>query len=389
MHASIIDFIRRFTFTVSQSVTSANSIDDPSRTMFAPPTDVTINVETLPDIFGSISVACWVFVFTPQIYKNWKRSSTDGLATNFLVIWTAGDVCNVVGAIFQNVLPTMIILAMYYILADIALLYQVYIYGGNKSEDSPNKSDSGPERQPLLASSASITTRTRRDSSILGKLFRHFQHPEHSSPATPLIDESLEHAPDRPRTLLQELWFNTYMVLLVIAAGLSGWYISALVGNRRHKHHRYGKTSDPEDSTGLEFDPTGQLFGYLCAALYLGSRIPQILTNYRRRSTEALSLLFIMYACLGNITYDMSIFTFSPQTHCFDGPGECEKGEASAIYRRYLAINASWIIGSLGALLLDLVVFFQFFLYSGEKQGNENGNAGSPNNSRRQEHIDA
>lgn len=349
--------------------------------MFPAQTDVTINVETLPDIFGSISVACWVFVFTPQIYKNWKRSSTDGLATNFLVIWTAGDVCNVVGAIFQNVLPTMIILAMYYILADIALLYQVYIYGGNTSENSSNKVDSAPERQPLLASSASITTQTRSNTSIFDKLRRHFINPEHSSPATPLIDERLE-SPERPRTLLQELWFNTYMVLLVIAAGLSGWYISAMVGNRRHGHHHYDKTSDP-DSTGLEFDPIGQIFGYLCAALYLGSRIPQILTNYRRRSTEALSLLFIMYACLGNITYDMSIFTFSPQTHCFDGPGECEKGEASAIYRRYLAINASWIVGSLGALLLDMIVFFQFFLYSGEKQGNES--AGTVDRSRRQE----
>lgn len=351
--------------------------------MFPPQTDVTINVETLPDIFGSISVACWVFVFTPQIYKNWKRSSTDGLATNFLVIWTAGDVCNVVGAIFQNVLPTMIILAMYYILADIALLYQVYIYGGNTSEDS--KTDPTDERQPLLDTPAAIAIRTRRNSSLISIIRQHFQHPEHSSPATPLIDERLEYVPERPRTMLQELWFNTYMVLLVIFAGLSGWYISALVGNRRHEHHRYDKNSDP-DSTGLEFDPVGQFFGYLCAVLYLGSRFPQILTNYRRQSTEALSLLFIMYACLGNITYDMSIFTFSPQAHCFDGPNECEKGEAGAIYRRYLAINASWIVGSLGALLLDLIVFFQFYLYSGEKQSGER--ASDAGLSRRSEDID-
>lgn len=344
--------------------------------MFPPQSSATLDIEALPDIFGSISVACWVFVFTPQIYKNWKRSSTDGLATNFLVIWTAGDVCNVVGAIFQNVLPTMIILAMYYILADVALLYQVYTYGGNTSEDANKRSNSVPsdaERQPLLAPQ-STSAGASQENSFFDKLRRHFRHPEHSSPTTPLIDERYESAqptPERPRTLLQELWFNTYMVLLVIAAGVSGWYISNMIGHRHHQHreHRdYDKSSDSDLSEPMEFDTIGQLFGYLCAALYLGSRFPQILTNYRRKSTEALSLLFIMYACLGNITYDMSIFTFSPQSHCADGPGECEAGEASAIYRRYLAINASWIVGSLGALLLDLIVFTQFFLYSGEQQ---------------------
>lgn len=360
---------------------------DPSSTMFPPQSSATLDIEALPDIFGSISVACWVFVFTPQIYKNWKRSSTDGLATNFLVIWTAGDVCNVVGAIFQNVLPTMIILAMYYILADIALLSQVYAYGGKTSEDAAENSisvSSDTERQPLLAPVAA-NAEPPSGNSYFDNLRRHFPHPEHSSPTTPLIDERYERAqPERPRTLLQELWFNAYMVLLVIAAGISGWYISAMIGHRHHQHRNYDKNGDSDLSEPMEFDSIGQIFGYLCAALYLGSRFPQILTNYRRKSTEALSLLFIMYACLGNITYDMSIFTFSPQTHCVDGPGRCEEGEAGAIYRRYLAINASWIVGSLGALLLDLIVFTQFFLYSGDERKNDDGNVGDVTSTRRE-----
>lgn len=349
--------------------------------MFPPP-PATLDIEALPDIFGSISVACWIFVFTPQIYKNWKRSSTDGLATNFLVIWTAGDVCNVIGAICQGVLPTMIILALYYILADIALLYQVYIYGGQSPDNAPRDVGSAPsdnERQPLLAISSPSPAydETQPKPSLVGRVRQYFQNAEHSSPATPLIDERYDNAarrPAQPRTILQEVWFNTYMVLLVVAAGLSGWYISTAVARHRSRHHDYNKHDSLEPAEPMEFDLVGQTFGYLCAALYLGSRIPQILTNYRRKSTEALSLLFILYACLGNITYDMSIFTYSPEVNCHAGPGRCEKGEAGAIYRRYLAINASWLVGSLGALFLDLIVFAQFFMY-----GDEESDCGSAN----------
>lgn len=57
-------------------------------------------------------------VFSPQIIENWKRSSADGLSVVFIVIWLAGDFFNIIGAVLQGVLPTMIILAIYYTLAD-------------------------------------------------------------------------------------------------------------------------------------------------------------------------------------------------------------------------------------------------------------------------------
>ena len=52
-------------------------------------------------------------------YENFKRKSLEGLSLTFIVLWLAGDVFNVLGAVLQGVLPTMIILAVYYTLADI------------------------------------------------------------------------------------------------------------------------------------------------------------------------------------------------------------------------------------------------------------------------------
>jgi hypothetical protein len=85
-----------------------------------------------------------------------------------------------------------------------------------------------------------------------------------------------------------------------------------------------------------------------------------LLLNYRRKSTEGVSLLFFLFACIGNLTYDLSIFAYSP---ICDDPGHCKPGEASGLYWRYILVNFSWIAGSLGTLLLDMAIFVQFFMY--------------------------
>jgi hypothetical protein len=58
--------------------------------------------------FRSISIACWVVVFSPQIVENFRRGSADGLSLQFIIVWLAGDVFNILGAVLQGVLPTMV-----------------------------------------------------------------------------------------------------------------------------------------------------------------------------------------------------------------------------------------------------------------------------------------
>ena len=184
----------------------------------------------------------------------------------------------------------------------------------------------------------------------------------HLSPATPLIDPPKPNEPPaiknaQPTSTLQAVSLNSFAIVLVCAAGVFGWWISAR--NSHHKHHHIKQDATEQ----LEFDILGQVFGYLCAVLYLGSRIPQLLLNYKRKSTEGVSLLFFLFACTGNLTYDMSIFAYSPVCR---RAGHCEPGEAKEIYLRYIAVNASWIAGSLGTLVLDMAIFVQFFWYKKE-----------------------
>ena len=357
--------------------------------MFPPPQSIDLDLAAISGITGSISIACWVVVFSPQIIKNFRRSSADGVSIVFLVTWLAGDVFNILGALLQGVLPTMIILAVYYTLADIVLIAQVWYYRGftlSDSKSSPQQSNGhaeagASERRPLLQDDTRTAPTSRDDPEAEDHHRRYSPFSQldgaHYSPATPLHDDYVDsaahktpnaiRAPTKPTPIYLQILSNATAVLLVFIAGFLGWYLSQYSSSsshrRHHHHHHHNPDQTPPDN--LEYDTWGQFWGWLCAVFYLGSRIPQIIMNHRSKSTEGLSLLFFLFACLGNLTFDVSIFAFDPTTLCYEGGilGSCADGEARAIYLRYLGVNASWIVGSLGTLVLDMAIFVQFFLY--------------------------
>jgi hypothetical protein len=216
-----------------------------------------------------------------------------------------------------------------------------------------------------------------------------------------------------PASALQTALLNTLAMVLVCAAGVFGWWLTAMrsgggggsdygaPGNDSGVYSYDGDNSDDAGNSGpLRFSVLGQVFGYLSAALYLGSRLPQIWLNWRRKSTEGVSLLFFLFACLGNLTYVLSIAAFEPPcvrySHAGGSVGSgsigsggsgggshnylylhlrhhhqhnhqyrpCRPGEALASYGHYMLVNASWLLGSFGTVLLDLIIFAQFFMYN-------------------------
>ncbi|KAI9802314.1 MAG: hypothetical protein M1833_001820 [Piccolia ochrophora] len=339
--------------------------------MFPPSQGLSLDIEALSGICGSVSIACWIVVFSPQIIENFQRGSAEGLSIVFLVVWLAGDVFNILGAVLQGVLPTMVILAVYYTLADIVLLAQCFYYRGFTLSDAPTKpapTSAPSETSPLVNGDSSNAERPppphRSSSTAVSST--------HLSPATPLHDAPTGAQPPAsalltPTTPLQTLIFNTTSVLLVVLSGVFGWYLST--PRRQGTSPAPPPPSSPSEPSPLRFSPLGQVFGYLCALFYLGSRIPQILLNHRRKSTEGVSLLFFLFACIGNLTYVLSIFAYeSSCRHAGRGPAAhdddaCRPGEPLREYALYLAVNASWLLGSFGTLLLDLGIFAQFFWY--------------------------
>lgn len=183
----------------------------------------------------------------------------------------------------------------------------------------------------------------------------------HLSIIVPLVPDRKPSTRPLPNTTLKSVLINLTLIVLVCASGVLGWWLSA-------------RNSPPSDtSDAIEFNTIGQVLGYISAALYLGSRIPQLLLNYRRKSTEGISMLFFLFACIGNLTYVLSIFAYSPDSAC-KVPRQCEAGEAGALYGKYILVNLSWLFGSAGTMMLDLGVFVQYFLYKKEDENEEEHN---------------
>ncbi|KAI8377408.1 PQ loop repeat-domain-containing protein [Radiomyces spectabilis] len=252
---------------------------------------------------GYLSIACWLVVFTPQLWENYRRQSGDGLSLTFLVIWLAGDIFNLVGVILQDLLPTMFLLALWYTVADMGLIWQV-LYYYRRSETMGDEVVFVSESAPLLG-------------------------PDRRGPAFKNNDE---HHTSKHHGLTNAV--AGFSIFLVTAVSCYMYYSI-------HSNADY-------DGDAKEFALLPQLFGWTSAVLYVGSRIPQIVKNWRNKSTEGLSFGMFVCAVLGNILFTSSIFFRSTDP-------------------QYVLLNLSWIIGSCGTLVFDFIIFLQFFIYDPPK----------------------
>lgn len=196
----------------------------------------------------------------------------------------------------------MIMLAVYYTLADIVLLGQCFYYRGFTLRDEPSvpssladgshlerggEDDSGnnPEGNPTVADGGQKTTeRTAllsQQSTATQGHGDHIQGPSsknqrrhrpvdatHLSPATPFIEPPTPNDVQPPPStqkvsVLQSFLFNIGAIALVCVAGVLGWYASP--GSSKDKTPK----TPSEENAALAFDTLGQVFGYLCAVFYL------------------------------------------------------------------------------------------------------------------------
>lgn len=275
----------------------------------APAISLTWN-EALSGIVGSVSLAAWIFLLVPQLIENYQQGHADGISMTFLIIWFAGDVANLAGAVWAKLVPTVTALAVYFCFADVILLLQCFYYLTQKKR-AAEKADNleaqphgvppnSTEQTPLLRDQSQSKRRltdvtdenmglpgSRRRSSALGR--------SSTVERRDSLHKALEE-PTRTRTIIK----NTVSILGICAIGAAGWAAAWRTGAWR-------PTPVGQEGNG-ESTPIGaEILGYLSAVLYLGARIPQIVKNQRERSCEGLSLLFFMLSLLGNLSYGAGV----------------------------------------------------------------------------------
>ncbi|KDE05492.1 hypothetical protein MVLG_04180 [Microbotryum lychnidis-dioicae p1A1 Lamole] len=263
---------------------------------------------------GWISIACWLIVYTPQLWLCVVQQSGEGLSLVFLAIWLAGDATNLLGALWQGLLPTMIILAVYYSLCDIVLIFQVFYYRRKRALY--------PELFSTEATSAGTIPSTAHETD-------------------PLLSSFSAHAPNEPEPDLKMRRIKDIVsyvggFVVVLGVGIVAWRLSRDV---------------PQGRKPEVWDTKAQVVGWASAFLYLGSRLPQISKNMETKC-HGLSLLMFAFSVAGNGTYVASILLTS-------------------VNPQHILINASWLVGSGGTIFLDFIVLGQFWYYSSARKAEE------------------
>ncbi|NXJ06037.1 LAAT1 protein, partial [Odontophorus gujanensis] len=231
-----------------------------------------------------------------QFYQACKTGIMDrALSVYFLLGWLGGDLLNLIGSFLANQLPLQVYTAVYYVLADLVMLS---LYGYYKVKNRGAGATASINTACFFCLLGTATTLT-----VLG----HNRAPEPDPAAF------------RGRSLL--------------SLGLEG--------------------PGPEPISKSEI--IGFTIGSISSVLYLCSRLPQIYTNYRRKSTAGVSFLLFALVMLGNLLYGTSVLLKNPE------PGQSE-GD-------YILHHLPWLIGSLGVLSLDIIISFQFLAYRTGQSG--------------------
>ncbi|XP_029803545.1 lysosomal amino acid transporter 1 homolog isoform X4 [Suricata suricatta] len=225
-------------------------------------------------------------MFGSQYIKACKTGNMDqALSLWFLLGWIGGDSCNLIGSFLADQLPLQTYTAIYYVLADLLMLSLYFHY---KFKKRPSLL-STPINSLLLFTLAMVCAtpllRSAGPSAVPGEVFR-------------------------GRTLL---------------------------------------SVDPGNKPFTRQEIIGFVIGSVSSVLYLLSRLPQIRTNFLRKSTQGVSYSLFALVMLGNTLYGLSVLLKNPEVGQSEGS--------------YLLHHLPWLVGSLGVLLLDTIISIQFLAY--------------------------
>lgn len=296
-------------------------------------------------IMGTLSIVCWIVVGWPQMLKNYQDKSGEGLSLPFILIWLAGDLFTIAAALLdKDFVLSILLVGVWYLIMDGVLIFQIMYYG----KTSKSVTETTPIRDVRRTKSFS---QRASEANLFGSPRSYI-----TSPRTPMDSYN---APAGRRNYLSTQFHQNpnlrktqlaAVCLSLCAAGTVGWYkipdfqmlwmnSASLSSANSRVLHQATKAQSLNECQLLT-----QVFGWISASFYVGSRVPQIVKNYMRSSCEGLSVWMFVFAVLGNFFFVIALLVIS-------------------IEPDYIAEKAWAITGAVGTLGFDVLIFFQYFWY--------------------------
>ncbi|KAB2578884.1 putative pq loop repeat protein [Lasiodiplodia theobromae] len=335
----------------------------------------------ISSLLGTLSIVSWLFAQLPQIYKNYTLKSTSGLSIFFLAEWLLGDLSNLLGSLFTDQALWQVIIACYYCFVDCCLVAQWIWYerlrhgrplvrvwrrgsrdnyhgdsaadmtefidgvsiSDNDSTDAKRVPHSDPKdvfRSPQYSSSPSSKEREDMDEDDM--------EPTPSNRSIRRIGRSGSPYPS-PRTVL---YVSMLLAVVAQASPLNG------------PSPAYPIIAHQKESTETATQVAGRLLSWLSTVMYLGSRMPQLYKNYKRKSTSGLSPTLFLAAFMGNLFYSSSILSNPCAWGTYPPHGARGwVGSGGSVQSEWVGRAIPFWLGAAGVLMMDGAVGVQFWYY--------------------------
>ncbi|EFC39232.1 PQ-loop domain-containing protein [Naegleria gruberi] len=296
---------------------------------------------------GMISIGFWMCALLPQVIANFKNRDASSLSTGYLIQITLGDACSMTAGIMSGQLITQILLSAYFVLMDVVMIAQYFcfvvipkIYRKVKSRKIQ------PEKNQEIANSQSELVNKEK------------------------VEVKCENSKQQETILKSSIWISILAILVLITFFTTSTMLSNNVENAQKMNQKTMRkllhainegqeySTTQQDHNSFTFPPNtpvsivGFSLGCFCAILYMGSRLPQIFLNFRRKTCDGLSPIYFGIGILGNVCYCVSIWLYSSDS-------------------AYLMTRIPWLVESTVNIFLDIFIMWQFvyynYLYKGKK----------------------
>ncbi|XP_064643147.1 lysosomal amino acid transporter 1 homolog isoform X1 [Lineus longissimus] len=278
----------------------------------------------------------------PQIYTNCAQGIPDKALSIYLLLqWFSGDALNLIGCFLSKQTLVQIIYAVFMVSLDVCMLSQYTFFKIKHSYEEKN-----PQYHPLphdRAYSDSVGNSLPHDHSYdSGNNSR-----DSERIAQKLLEDSLVNSSTEER---QPRRTGMYCIMAIWGLMFLGYGVlpgEQMMTVRSHPAGRsllnVGSPANGPFFTGV-IDEVG--FGIGCAStlFYISSRAPQIYQNWKRQTTEGVSIWLFLLLIISNCLYGTSIL--------------CHSTELYAVLH-----SLPWLIGAFGMVSFDLVIMWQFWYY--------------------------
>lgn len=332
-------------------------------------------------LFGILSIIAWLFAQLPQVFKNYKLQSASGLSIYFLAEWLLGDATNLIGALLTQQAAWQVIVASYYVTVDVALVYQYIWYShvkpwrkkhlGDDVYIHDEEENNGPGGV-LVGESPQGTSISSSAPEVEGKKVKTNTNPQPAKPSSfrssnfsfSPKEKTMASSPRRTicsgRNTASSFEPSPKSLLLIT--------VLCAVVTRASPLHVAEDTGVALTSTS-NVELIGRISSWISTCAYLGSRLPQIYKNARRRSTAGLSPALFIAAFFGNLFYSSSMLT-SPLAWASYPPYGLHGwvGSEGSDRATWVSLAAPFWLGAAGVLVMDAIVGAQFLIFGdGEK----------------------